>query len=143
MPYMIEAVELRFGPSPMLELGSRDRDEVLRETVVMIPNLPKDFRYDDFKVEITPVREVVILPVFMWDGRDLKSEDLKDAFLGGWLGLYTPQRTEGDQFLVEVTEGLKTSNQRRSAILMQFQEGEWKRVDFQLPLTVQSGEATS
>jgi len=140
---MVEAVELRFGRAPLLGLGLKDRDEVLRETVAMIPSLPEDFREDDFKVEITPLGDVVILPVFMWDGRDLKSEDLKDAFLGGWLGLYTPQRSEGDQFLVEVADGLKTSSQRRSAILMQFQEGEWKRVDFQLPLTVQSGEATS
>lgn len=132
---MAERLRLGFGRSPML--FKRDTDPVLKNTVVMIPFLPEDFNHDDFRVDITPIGNVTILPIFPLDGSDLKDEDLNGAFYGGYLGLYTPQRTEGDQFLVEIIEGLKTSNPRHSRILMQFSEGEWKQSPFNLPITIQ------
>lgn len=135
---MVEAPKIYFSRPPLLLEGQRH--EVFENTVVVIPDLPEDFNFTDFKVEISPIGDVVILPVFPLDGHDLEDEDLEGAFLGGYLGLYTPQRREGDQFLVEISQGLKTSDPRCSTILMQFQEGKWKRSDFQLPLTVQPGK---
>ena len=131
---MVEALELRFGRPSLPGFGSK---EMMENTVMIIPDLPKGFNYADFKLKITPIGNVSILPVFALDGEDLKDDKLEEVFLMGSLGLYTPQRSEGDQFLVEFTEGAKTSNPRHLTILMQFSKGEWKRSSFQLPLTIQ------
>ena len=71
---MVEALELRFGRPSLPGFGSK---EMMENTVMIIPDLPKGFNYADFKLKITPIGNVSILPVFALDGEDLKDDKLE------------------------------------------------------------------
>jgi hypothetical protein len=132
---MTERLGLYLTKPPFSEF--EEGNEVLNNTTVITPHLPEDFNYDDYKMVITPIGSVVVIPVFPLDGSDME-EDLGGAFIGGYLGLYTPQRTEGDQILIEIEDGLKTATSRSWKILARFEKGKWEQCDLRSPLTIQS-----
>ncbi|MEJ2441760.1 MAG: hypothetical protein P8Y06_02460, partial [Patescibacteria group bacterium] len=70
---MTERLGLYLTKPPFSEF--EEGNEVLNNTTVITPHLPEDFNYEDYKMVITPIGDVVAIPVFPLDGSDME-EDL-------------------------------------------------------------------
>lgn len=124
-PLSERPVELYVG-EPSASLRLRGAKEVLDETVAITPIILGPFSWDNCEVRITPMGEVTALPVHSWFGKDLKDEEIEHAFFDGTLGIYTPQRAEGDHILIEILENPDTPTQTYRRAMIQFKDGRWQ-----------------
>lgn len=126
---MAERVVIRVA-KPEPENLKVDSFHVLKDTVVLHTGLPDDFNVNDFRLSIFSVGRVSIHAVDSNNGGALMTpEQLKGAFIGGYLGLYVPQKRDGDQMLVEVETRRKYSSEiDRSRTLITYKRGEWSQI---------------
>lgn len=110
--------------------------EVIKNTTLMVVHFPEGFNYDGLELKIIPLKDLVILPVSPFDGRDLEEDELRDAFVGEYLGLYMPHRQEGDQFIIEITEGSKGLGKDVYRLLVKYEMNNWKNIPFLEPIII-------